>query len=63
MQVELTGCCRGNAVINGTISAEVFQDLDGNFMLATYTFSSGMTMSVSIMLLFGAAVLALLLPN
>ena len=60
VSVQVMGC---GDIINGNISAEVFQDLEGNFTLATFTYSSGMAMSVSLMILFGSAALALLLPN
>ena len=60
MRVQVMGCCD---IINANISAEVFQELGGNFTLTAYTYSSGMVVSMSLMLLLGAVVLALILPN
>ena len=59
IRAQVMGC---GDTINANIAAEVFQDLEGNFTLNTYTYSSGMAVSVSLMLLLGAVVLALL-PN
>ena len=59
IRARVMGC---GDIINANISAEVFLELGGNFTLAAYTYSSGMAVSMSLMLLLGAAVLVLL-PN
>lgn len=61
MQAAVSGC--GNT-INAKISAEVYQEVDGDFSLTAYTYSSGgIGMKASIILLLGAVILALLLTN
>ena len=60
MRVEVMGC---GSAINAKISAEVYQELDGDYSLTAYTYSSGIGMKASLILLLGAVILALLLAN
>ena len=60
MMVKVDGCCLTGA-IDATIIAEVFRDQNGTFSLSAYTFSTGTAVRLSILLVFGAIALVLLL--
>ena len=60
MRVEVMGC---GGTINAKISAEIYQELDGDYSLTAYTYSSGIGMKASLVLLLGAVILALMIPN
>ena len=59
MLTQVAGCCAGGGTIDVNITAEVFQELNGNFTLTAYAYSSGIGMNVCIILLFGAIFLTL----
>ena len=60
IRVEVMGC---GSTINANISAEIYQELDGDYSLTDYTYSSGIGIKASLIILLGVVILALLLPN